>query len=88
MDEIEWMSAPLTGDVTDTVTVEVREARALVVGRDEVLVIVFPRYVSMHDLMAHRARLQEGLGHRFILLAGDDIQLARVKEGEWGPGGV
>lgn len=91
MSEIEWLSrsgASLEGDVVDGTTVSIPEARALVVGPDDLLVIVFPYFLGQVQMEAHRRRLREVLGDRFILLTGDNIQLAKIPERDWATGAI
>lgn len=82
MSEIEWLRAH-EGEPVGPVTVDVPEARALVVGVDEVLVVVFPSWVPMDVLAAHRTHLTEVLQNRFFLVTGNDIQLAKVRAQDW-----
>lgn len=84
-DDIEWVSrtAHMISDDPADITVNIPEAHALVVAADEILVIVFPTWLTPMELDMHRARLKEGLGNRFILMAGDHVQLAKVKNHDW-----
>lgn len=74
---------PVTGDVVAPVTVDVPEARALVVGPDDILLIVMPSGHE-HAFEGHRAHLNSVLHNRFMLIAGDNIMLAKVKAEDWG----
>lgn len=75
---------PYVGDVIPPETLDLGEARGLVIGPDEILVIVFPGFVDPQQLDAHRARLREVLGNRFIAVMGDDVMLAKVRPDDWG----
>jgi hypothetical protein len=86
VNDIEWLHpddepTPAAGRVEVGVT----EARALVVGPDEVLVVVFPQWAGPEVLNMHRIRLAEVLGNRFLLVAGGDIRLAKVQSSDWAP---
>jgi hypothetical protein len=72
----------ITGDVVGKTTVDMPAARGLVVGPDEILVVVMPAY-SMHVMDAHRRHLREVLGDRFVMMSGDDVRLAKVKAEDW-----
>jgi hypothetical protein len=87
--DIEWRKPRddvQTGDIVGRVSVDIGEARALVIGPDDRLVIVMPGYVNSDPqiVYAHAARIREAIGNRFVILAGDDIQLAKVKDDDWG----
>lgn len=83
-DGIEWVR-PREDAKVNPVTVDVPEARALTVGPDEVLVVVFPQWATPAILDQHRERFTEVLGSRFILVAGDDVQLAKIPAEGWAP---
>jgi hypothetical protein len=80
MSEIEWLSS---GEVVNPAVVDMGEARALVIGPDDRLVVVMPGDVRMFDLQAHADRIREAIGNRFVILAGNDIRLAKVKANDW-----
>lgn len=82
--DIEWWEPGTSGVYTGHVA-GLAEARGLTVGHDEVLVVVFPT-VRPDVLHAHAARLREVLGNRFILVSGDDVQLAKIKKDQWAVG--
>lgn len=85
MGEIEWLhpELPEAGSAS-WVAVDVAGARGLVVGPDDVLVIVFPARATPAVLQEHQHRCREALGDRFLLVAGDDVRLAKVQPGSWG----
>lgn len=68
--------------VTERVSVDVPSAHALTVGPDEVLVVVLPGHVDPAQMQAHRDRIREVLGNRCLVVAGDDVRLAKVKIGD------
>lgn len=70
-------------DITGPVTVDIPEARALVIGPDDLLVVVIPQGHA-HAIQQHREHLHSVLGNRFIIILGDDVMLAKVKDEEWG----
>lgn len=85
--EIEWLTQTPTGEwpLTDpgVTPVNVTPAHGLVVGPDEILVVVLPQYVGMHALAEHREHFRRILGDRFVMIAGGDVQLAKVSAGDW-----
>lgn len=84
-DDIEWLHPePYEAEPAPWVAVDVAEARGLVVGPDEVLVIVFPARATPDVIGMHAVRCREALGDRFLLAAGDDIRLAKIKPEDWG----
>ena len=83
---VEWLDRQ-EGRVVDIEQIPgLSEARGLTVGPDEVLVVVFPRWAGNDVLQAHTARLRDVLGNRFIMVMGDDIQLAKVRKDQWAVG--
>lgn len=79
-----WDDRPLTGEMSGPERFDDDvKASGITVAPDEVLVIVFPTFVGPQELAAHRERFREVLGSRFVLVSGDNIQLAKIKEEEW-----
>ena len=73
-----------TADVTGPVIVDLGgEARGLIVGPDEVLVVVVPGVLNPEQAQAHHARMRAALGDRFLLVVGDNVLLAKVKDEHW-----
>lgn len=71
------------GELVEPVTVNIPEARAVTVAPDEVLVVVMPSWLSDQQRASHRAHLDDVLGKRYMLIYGEDVQLAKVKEEDW-----
>lgn len=91
MSDIEWLgksgswpSEPVEGEPIGRPIVDIEHARGLIVGPDEVLVVVFPQWLGQHELNAHSTRLREVLGNRFIAVSGGDVKLAKIKKDDWG----
>jgi hypothetical protein len=76
----------VAGDVLDPADVTTKEARHMVLGPDDVLVVVFPTWVGTLALKEHEDRLRETLGKRFVLIMGDGVQLAKIKDTDWARG--
>lgn len=74
-------------DIISPVTVDLPKARGLVVGPDDVLVVVFPP-LRQDELAAHRKELHRILGDRFVFVAGDGVQLAKVRREDWADNAV
>ena len=81
--DIEWVRQSVDGDVTP-VELDLTAARGFTVGPGDILVVVFPQWVGAPELEAHRQHLLDKLGDRFVLVSGDDVMLARVRDDQWG----
>lgn len=81
MSDIEWLRDEVVD--AETYVAEIPEARALVIGPDDRLVVVMPGWLNMQEIDRHAARIREAIGNRFVILAGDDIRLAKVNGDDW-----
>lgn len=92
-EDLEWISrspAPALppiepSEVLGWVRVDLAEARGLIVGPDEILVVVLPKFVGMADVSRHRENFRAVLGNRFVMITGGDVRLAKVNANDWGP---
>lgn len=78
---IEWLTN--TEPSQDLVTVDIRGAAAITVGPGEILVVVMPQWATPMVLREHREHFTAVLGNRFVMVAGDNIQLAKVRTDQW-----
>lgn len=75
-------------DIVGPVTVDMAPAKGMVVGPDDILVVVFPSWVDDTARQKHCDHLTEILGKRYMLMIGNDIQLAKVKAKDWADNAV